>query len=574
MRSRFEPFTLAPQVAQWLGISLIVGLLAGTASAGFLAALEWATDWRESHRWIIALLPAGGFFVGWLYHRYGSSVERGNNQILEEIHDPKRVIPLRMTPLVLLGTVATHFFGGSAGREGTAVQMGGSLADQLTRLFRMRAEQRRILLMAGMSAGFASVFGTPLAGAVFGLEVLAIGKMRYDAIFPCFASAIVADQVTTMWGVGHTHYVISSFPQLTLWGLLAAVAAGVAFGTVGMLFARTTHVVGDRFKALIRYAPLRPAAGGIILALAVAALGSTRYVGLGIPVILEAFDTPLPAWDFAAKLLFTAVTLGAGFKGGEVTPLFFIGATLGSTLSWILPLPTPLLAGMGFVAVFAGASNTPLASTLMAIELFGAQAGVYAGIACVVAYLFSGHAGIYRAQRIGLAKGPGAHGIRPASHATGREPQPAAHPAPVSRVAPATGQAVEEQDADLWVMRLYCRHGARVRGGAWHARLLAPTLATHLAKLAHAAGIRQAVMQPVAGGYLAGDRMFVGNLTEIPSAGLPQCVELVDTKQRLRSFRDANAALLEGVTVTFFRSEADGRDAVLDRAPAAPADGV
>lgn len=404
MRMYFEQLEIAPQILKWLGLSLIVGALAGTASAGFLVALDWATGWREAHLWIIALLPPAGLCIGWLYHRFGTSVERGNNLIIDEIHDPKKVIPLRMTPLVLFGTVATHFFGGSAGREGTAVQMGGSLADQLTHVFKLNAADRRTVLMAGVSAGFASVFGTPLAGAVFGLEVLAIGKLRYDAIFPCFAAAVVGDFVTTLWGVHHTHYAIPAFPQGNAMGLLAAIPAGIAFGVAGMFFGKLTHRIGAQFKKRVSYAPLRPFIGGCIVAAAVFALGSTRYIGLGIPTILEAFTTTLPPWDFAAKLLFTAVTLGAGFKGGEVTPLFFIGATLGSSLSSILPLPTPLLAGMGFVAVFAGAANTPISSTLMAIELFGAPAGVYAGIACVVSYLFSGHAGIYHAQRIGSAK--------------------------------------------------------------------------------------------------------------------------------------------------------------------------
>jgi H+/Cl- antiporter ClcA len=401
---RAEQLRLLPCLLKWAAISAVVGAMAGTASAVLLASLEWATATREAHRWIIALLPVAGLLVGLLYKYLGASVEAGNNLLLDEIHNPRAVIPFRMTPLVLLGTFMSHLFGGSAGREGTALQTGASLADQLTRPLRLGDQDRRILLMAGISGGFASVFGTPLAGAVFGLEVLSIGRLRYDAILPCLLSAVIADRVTILWGIHHTLYRIPFVPKTDVVGVIVAILAGIAFGITGMLFAAATHSISRYGGKLIHYAPLRPLLGGIIVSAAVFAIGTTRYIGLGIPTIVAAFAGPIPPWDFAAKFAFTVVTLGLGFKGGEVTPLFFIGATLGNALGYFLPLPTPLLAGMGFVAVFAGAANTPIASTLMAMELFGSEAGVYAGIACVVSYVFSGHAGIYRAQRIGQVK--------------------------------------------------------------------------------------------------------------------------------------------------------------------------
>jgi H+/Cl- antiporter ClcA len=206
------------------------------------------------------------------------------------------------------------------------------------------------------------------------------------------------------WGLHHTVYQVPIVPKLTLWGLLAAIIAGTMFGVVARVFAFLTHSIGTYFKAKISYPPLRPAIGGILVAIGIGAVGTTKYIGLGIPTIVSAFHTQLPLWDFALKIGFTALTLGAGFKGGEVTPLFYIGATLGNALAPLLGLPAPLLAGMGFVAVFAGAANTPLASTLMAIELFGLPAGIYAGIASISSYLLSGHTGIYRAQRVGLSK--------------------------------------------------------------------------------------------------------------------------------------------------------------------------
>ena len=388
-------------LVKWLLISVTIGIITGTSSAALLRTLDWATESRQAHSWLLLLLPVGGLVSGLIYYYLGKSVEAGNNLLLEQIHDPQQIIPWQMAPLVFVATTIAHLVGASVGREGTAVQMGVAIVDRLTPLLRLDVGDRKILLMAGISGGFAAVFGTPLAGMVFGLEVLTVGRFRHDGIFPCLMAAIIGDRITLAWGLDHQVYRVLIVPPLTIWGILTAIVAGIAFGLTARVFATLSHQISDYFKTKISYPPLRPLIGGGLVAISIQLVGTTKYIGLGIPTIVTAFQTQVSPWDFLAKIGFTTLSLGSGFKGGEVTPLFYIGATLGSAISTILPLPTPLLAGMGFVGVFAGAANTPLAGTLIAIELFGSSVASYAGIACVVSYLCSGQGGIYLAQKRG-----------------------------------------------------------------------------------------------------------------------------------------------------------------------------
>ncbi|AZQ61794.1 chloride channel protein [Flammeovirga pectinis] len=413
-----EQFPVILYILKWVLIGTLVGGLTGIGSALFLKGLSWATDWRQMHLWIIFLLPIGGFLIGASYYYFGQDVVKGNNQLLDEITRPKKIIPLKMAPLVTIATIATHLFGGSAGREGTAVQMGGSIADQFTKIFKLDKYDRKILIITGIAAGFSSVFGTPLAGAIFGLEVYVIGRMRYEAIFPSFFTAIVANYATHTLGheigIHHTVYDIPIIPDMTLTNLALCVIAGIAFGLTGMLFSKANHFWGNLFKSKIKYAPFRPMIGGVVLALGIVAINynhgldyssyDMKYFGLGVPTIVESFSTQMNWYDFLVKTLTTSFTLGAGFKGGEVTPLFYIGSTLGSYLSTYISLPVALLAGMGFVGVFSGATNTPMACTMMGIELFGAPAAVFIAVSCITAYMFSGHTSIYTSQIVGSPK--------------------------------------------------------------------------------------------------------------------------------------------------------------------------
>jgi H+/Cl- antiporter ClcA len=380
-------------------LALAVAALAGSASALFLWLLHQASALFARQHLLIWGLPVAGAATAWVYQRWGQAVERGNNLLIDEIHQPQDVVPLRMAPLILLATVVSHLFGASVGREGTAVQMGGALADQLTRWARLDAHQRRIVLQTGVAAGFASVFGTPLAGAVFALEVITRGRLAHEALWPCLVAAVAADQVTAAWGIQHERTLVAAWPTWSLANVGAVLLTGLACGAMAWLFARVAHQGGDAAKRWLPDATRRAAVGGLAFAAVITAAQGWAWTGLGTAGIDAALRGELPAWGFAAKAAATLWCLAFGFKGGEVTPLFFIGAGLGLALEGPLHMPAGSLSALGFVALFAGAAKTPLACTLLAVELFGASWLVPAGVACTLAFACSGRTGIYKSQR-------------------------------------------------------------------------------------------------------------------------------------------------------------------------------
>ena len=399
-------------VLRWTLILVPMAMAVGTLCAAFLWSLDVATRARFDRPWLLFLLPLAGAAIGLLYHHIGKSVEGGNNLIVDQIHQPGGGVPLRMAPLIFIGTVVTHLCGGSAGREGTAVQLGGSLASGFARLARLDEDGLRVILMAGIAAGFGAVFGTPLAGAVFALEVLAVGRVEYAALIPCLVGGVVGDWTCQAWGIHHTAYhIVTPAGAIDPVMLIKAALAGVAFGLAGRAFAEANHALGGWIKRVIPFGPARPLLGGLAVIALVYALGTRAYLGLGVwspnpadPTIAGFFTGPVDHWSWALKIAFTVVTLSSGFKGGEVTPLFFIGAALGNALAGVMGAPIDVFAGLGFVAVFAGAANTPLACTIMGLELFGAGHIVPIAVACFVAYVCSGHSGIYLSQRVAVPK--------------------------------------------------------------------------------------------------------------------------------------------------------------------------
>ncbi len=390
---------------RWIVLGGASGVAAGIASFVFLEGLDAVTETRVDHPQLVWFLPVVGLVVGAVYHYGGGRAGEGNALLLEQIHRPTTWVPRRMAPLVLLGTWATHLFGGSAGREGTALQMSGSLSDLLARTIRLGEDDRRLLLVAALAGGFGAVFGVPIAGAVFAMEVQSIGRVRYEALVPSLTAAVVGHLV--VGGLGHHHAARPALLPVVDAALLGRVAvAGVAFGLAAAGFVVATHTVRTVLGRLAGWPPLRPAIGGAAV-VGLTLLTSRDYLGLSLPLIDRGLaGDRLSFAVFALKVVFTAITLGSGFPGGEVTPLFVIGTTLGAALATPLGLDVRVLAAVGFVAVFAGAANTPLACTIMGVELFGSEMAVPLAVACVVAYVLSDHRGIYGSQRIHVAKGP------------------------------------------------------------------------------------------------------------------------------------------------------------------------
>lgn len=400
-----EQWAILRTLVKWLLLGGAVGILSGTASAIFLETLRWATETRIQYPTLLYLLPIIGLVVGWVYYTYAGAAARGNNLVIEEVNVNREPIPLRMAPLVLIGTILTHLFGGSAGREGTAIQMGSSLADWLQRQFGLSQQDRRLMLMAGISGGFGSVFGTPIAGFVFGLEVQSIGRIRYEGVLPCFVAAAVGDWTTRAYGVGHSHYPVMATMELAPMLMTKVMIAGLAFGLTSLLFIELTDAIRHIGKHFIPYSPYRLVVGGLAIIALTGLVGTRDYLGLSLPLIHASVSGEgVIAFAFLLKLIFTAITLGTGYLGGEVTPLFVMGSTLGYSLGRLLGIDPAFAASIGFVAVFAGATNTPLACTMMGIELFGGGSVLYLAIGCFSAYLVSGQRSIYITQRIGVMK--------------------------------------------------------------------------------------------------------------------------------------------------------------------------
>ena len=396
--------TLYTNLIFWTLSILLIGVVVGSASALFLVTLDLATATRTSSDFWILLLPLGGAIIGIGYHYLAKGVEKESNLLISEMIEPKHRIHWKLAPIVMVGTVLTHLLGGSAGREGTAVQMGGAIADQFGTLFKRANLNRKILLRMGVAAGFAGVFGTPIAGVLFAFELDRKIKLDVQGFTPIILVSILADYACQLWGVEHTSYAAVQLPDVSFTSIGFVLIIAVVFGLTAMVFSLSKKYLTSGLKQYMPNDILRISLGGGLIALVALIFNFQSYLGLGIPIIEEAFTAESGLEVFAIKVLFTVFTLSVGFKGGEATPLFFIGATLGSALAMFVPLPTSFLAGLGFIAVFAGATNSPLACAAMGMEMFGPTGGLWYLLVCVIAFYTSGKTTVYSAQSVHLFK--------------------------------------------------------------------------------------------------------------------------------------------------------------------------
>lgn len=383
--------------------TIIVSIVMGIISAIFLRSLEFVTTLREGFPYLIFLIPIIGVLTAYTYSKYGNGSNRGNNLIIESVHKEVKV-PFRMAILTFIFTVLTHLSGGSAGREGTAVQIGGALTNKVANIFKMEHKEKRILIMSGISAAFGSVFGTPLAGTFFGMEVCFIGKLSYEAMIYCFISSYAANFVTESLGINHTVHLIKSVPSITIYTLLIVIISSILFGVFGRMFAKGIHLVKGFYNKNIKNNIYRAIISSIVVLLVIVIFRLYKFEGLSTWLIDSGFSGEVTILDPIKKLILTILTLGAGFQGGEVTPLFDIGASLGGAIGNLTNIEPSLLAAIGMICVFGSATNTPLTTIMFGINLFGGEAVPYYIIGAFISYYVIGHNGIYGAQIINTPK--------------------------------------------------------------------------------------------------------------------------------------------------------------------------
>ena len=383
----------------------IIGAIVGSLTTILLKVNDFLGDIRERNEWLIYFLPIAGIVIGFIYMRFGKSngndCAKANNHIIEGVQGISTILK-RIGPIVYIGTFITVLFGGSTGREGAAIQMGGSVAETINQKLKIDNMDKKIVLMSGISAGFGAAFGTPIAGTIFGMEMIAIGKLKYQSSVLCLVSSFVSHYISSkVWGLKHEKFKIESVPELSVPTFAKILLISIIFGLIALLYCQLRHAIQRITEKIFKSNHIKRAfVGGVIIVILMLIVGTREYNGRSLELLEQSFDKGVPVYAFMAKLVFTAVTMGTGFVGGEAIPLFTIGATLGNVLSGVLALPMSFLAAVGLIAVFCGGTNTPIAAFILGVEMFDGKGIEFFFIACIVSYIVSGHHGLWPSQTL------------------------------------------------------------------------------------------------------------------------------------------------------------------------------
>lgn len=388
---------------KWVIFALITGLVVGSIATAFHFSIMIATMVREKNAWILFLLPIGGLIIVRCYRMVKDDKELSTNSVLSAIHSNEK-LPLKMAPLIFVSTVITHLFGGSAGREGAALQLGGSIGNGLGALFHFDDDDKHIMIMCGMSAAFAALFGTPMAAAIFSMEVISVGIMQYSALVPCVIASLSAFSVAQAFGVGQELFLVEHVPNFTIFSASKVAILAILCAVLSIAFCIMLHQTEHLYKKVFKNPYFRVIVGGCLIILLTLLVGDQTYNGTGMHVIEEAMTGHVVPYAFILKMIFTALTIGAGYKGGEIVPSFFIGATFGCLFGNVLGFAPDLCAAVGMASLFCGVTNCPITSLLISFELFGYDGMPYYLLAIAFSYMLSGYYGLYSSQKIMYSK--------------------------------------------------------------------------------------------------------------------------------------------------------------------------
>lgn len=388
---------------KWLLLATGMGILTGVLGAGFYHCLSGATGFRQEHPILILGLPIGGLVIVWLYRVMGREHDKGTNTVISAVRQ-ENTISWKMAPLIFVGTIITHFFGGSAGREGAALQMGGSIGNGIANALKMDKKNITMMIMCGMSGMFAALFGTPMAAAVFAMEMVSVGILYYAALVPCVVASLVASQVAKALYVHAEHFVIVELPELTFRATWRVIVLAMLCAGLSIVFCTVLHKCEKLMESKFKNPYLRVVAASLIIIGLTMLLRTEDYMGAGIEVIERAMNGEARPEAFLLKMLFTVLTLTAGFKGGEIIPTLFVGSTFGCLVGQLLGVSPSLCAAVGMVALFCGVTNSPIASLLLALEMFGMEVWPYMLLAVAISYMLSGYKSLYKSQKIVYSK--------------------------------------------------------------------------------------------------------------------------------------------------------------------------